>query len=692
MKNNVSELSKTLPTALEARPEMVALAKEIEHHDKLYHGDDAPEIADADYDALRQRYRLLCEVFPDLAPQNDPEQKVGAAPRTGFKKVQHKIPMLSLGNAFTDEDVVDFDTRVRKFLSLDPSTQTTWMAEVKVDGISASLRYEKGVLVLAATRGDGKTGEDITENVKTIKNVPQTLNTPFPDVLEVRGEIYMDRQAFFTLNEARAAKGEPPFANPRNAAAGSVRQLDSRITATRSLGFLAYGLGENADNSIRSQNDLRDHLKAWGFTLNQPSLLCHNTDELLAYYRDVDAQRHKLIYDIDGVVYKIDSFDWQERLGFVARAPRFATAHKFAAQKAETKLNAITIQIGRTGALTPVAELEPVNVGGVMVSRATLHNEDEIIRKDVRVGDIVTVQRAGDVIPQIVKADLDKRTKDSEAFAFPDHCPACGSIAIRQEGEAVRRCTGGLICPAQALERLRHFVARNAFNIEGLGEQRLAELWEDKIITSPADIFKLADHQRNLETRQGWGKKSVDKLLAAIEVRRTISFDRFIYALGISQIGEATAKLLTSHYGDLETLQTKITEANEPDSAAHQDLIAIDQIGPSVARDLTSFFAEPHNCEIVRSLAKELTLTAYILPNQENSPLSGKTIVFTGSMSAMSRSEAKAKAERLGAKVSSSISAKTDLLIAGEKAGSKAKKAKTLGVEVLSEAQWLKYL
>ncbi|MGE0108790.1 MAG: NAD-dependent DNA ligase LigA, partial [Bdellovibrionales bacterium] len=558
-----SVFREALPTALEARAEMADLAKEIARHDKLYHQDDAPEISDADYDALRNRYRLLRNTFPELAPKNDPETKVGASPREGFHKITHKVPMLSLGNLFTDEDVTDFELRVRKFLALEEETEISWIAEVKVDGLSASLLYEKGQLTRAATRGDGQTGEDITENVRTISNVPQQLKAPFPDVLEVRGEIYMDRAAFLQLNEEREAAGQPLFANPRNAAAGSVRQLDSRITASRPLGFLAYGLGDNIDNTIKSQQELRDRLKKWSFTLNEPSRLCHNTEELLAYYYEIDSSRHALSYDIDGTVYKINDLDWQKRLGFVARAPRFATAHKFAAQKAQTKLNDITVQVGRTGALTPVAELEKINIGGVMVSRATLHNEDEIKRKDIRIGDIVTVQRAGDVIPQVVSVDLKQRPASSTPFVFPSHCPVCGAKAIRNEGEAVRRCSGGLACPAQSLEHLRHFVARNAFNIDGLGRQKLAELWEAHIITSPADIFTLSQHEKALAARKGWQKKSVANLLAAIEERRTISLNRFIFALGIPQIGEATAKLLASHYGSFNKLQEQVNATQD---------------------------------------------------------------------------------------------------------------------------------
>jgi len=681
-----------LPTPLEARAEMAQLAEKIAHHDTLYHQKDAPEITDAAYDTLRARYRALHQAFPDQVPSHDPEEKVGAAIAEGFSKIKHSVPMLSLGNAFTDQDVEDFEARLRKFLNLDETVPVTWMAEPKIDGLSASLRYEKGELVLAATRGDGQTGENITGNVRTIKNIPHKLSAPFPDILEVRGEIYMDRPSFFALNKKRQEEWETVFANPRNAAAGSVRQLDSQITASRSLGFFAYGLGENTEKSIRYQKDLRYHLKRWGFTLNEPSRLCNGTKELLAYYHEIEAARHGMPVDIDGIVYKIDAFDWQERLGFVARAPRWAIAHKFAAEKAETKLTNILIQVGRTGALTPVAELEPVNVGGVMVSRATLHNEDEIKRKDIRVSDIVTLQRAGDVIPQIIKADLKRRPKNAKAFVFPDHCPACDSLAVREEGMAVRRCTGGLVCPAQALERLRHFVARTAFNIEGFGEQRLRELWEDKLIQTPVDIFTLKKHRETLAVREGWGEKSADNLIAAIEARRTISLSRFIFALGIPQVGEATAKLLARHYLTLSTWRTSMKKAQDPENEAYLDLISIDQIGSSIATDITAFFAEKHNIAVLEALEKELSIESYTPPPSTGSPLEGKIIVFTGTLAKLSRIEAKAKAETLGAKVGGSVSAKTDYLVIGANSGKKAEKAEKLGVKVLNEEEWLAIL
>ena len=676
-------------TPIEAAAEMANLANQIAHHDTLYHQKDAPEISDAAYDKLRNRYRELHDQFPHLAPKNDPEKRVGAAPAAGFSKVTHAIPMLSLNNAFSDEDIEDFVQRIRRFLQLPESTEIAFMAEPKIDGLSASIRYEHGKLVQAATRGDGTVGENITANVRTIKNVPHQLHKPYPNVVEIRGEIYLNRDDFMKLNEKREKEGEALFANPRNAAAGSVRQLDSGITASRPLCFFAYALGEFDGEMPETQQGIRKQIKHWGFDLNEPSRLCESTKELLHYYRDLEAKRHKLSFDIDGVVYKANRLDLQERLGFVSRAPRWAIAHKFAAEQAETKLHKIIIQVGRTGALTPVAELEPVTVGGVVVSRATLHNEDEIARKDVREGDVVRLQRAGDVIPQIISVDLKQRPKNSKPFVFPHHCPECGSLAIREEGMAVRRCEGGLICPAQAVERLRHFTSRLAFNIEGLGDQRIHELWQEKLIHSPADIFRLKRHRKILEEREGWGDKSVTKLLEAIEARRTIPLHRFIYSLGIRQVGEATAKLLARHYISFENWRRSMMEARKEDSEAWRDLDNIEQIGPSMAKDIVAFFEEKHNREVLDDLNKELEITDYESQATGSSPLAGKTIVFTGTLAKMGRNEAKAKAESLGANVGSSVSAKTDFVVVGEDAGSKAAKAKELGVKTLSEDKWL---
>jgi len=669
---------------------MTKLAKQIRHHDTLYHQKDAPEISDADYDALRQRYKALRDEFPHLAPKDDPEKRVGAAAITGFSKVTHTVPMLSLNNAFLDEDIADFLSGIRRFLRLTESAEIVFMAEPKIDGLSASLRYEKGRLVQAATRGDGSIGENITANVRTIKNVPQELKKPFPEILEIRGEIYLNREDFTAINAKREEGGELVFANPRNAAAGSVRQLDSSITASRPLRFFGYALGEIVGHAFRSQQDIRAQIKHWGFTLNEPAKLCATAEALLSYYREIEKKRHMLPFDIDGVVYKLDRLDWQERLGFVSRAPRWAIAHKFPPEQATTHLKKIIIQVGRTGTLTPVAELNPVTVGGVVVSRATLHNEDEIRRKDVREGDFVTLQRAGDVIPQITGVDVRQRPKNAKPFIFPPHCPECHSRAVREEGEVAWRCTGGLICPAQAIERLRHFTSRNAFNIEGLGEQRVQELWRDKLIHTPADIFRLHKHRKALETREGWGEKSTAKLVDAIEARRVIPLDKFIYALGIRQVGEVTAKLLARHYRSLAHWRLSMLAAHKEESEAWQDLTHIEQIGQLVARDIVDFFAEKHNIEALDELADELTVTDYVAPIAEReTALAGKTVVFTGTLSKMGRAEAKTRAESLGANVASSVSAKTDFVVVGEDAGSKAKKARELGVKILSEDEWL---
>ncbi|HEU0117334.1 MAG TPA: NAD-dependent DNA ligase LigA [Alphaproteobacteria bacterium] len=723
----MSKKAKTVAiTPIEAGAELARMADEIAHHDTLYHQKDNPEISDADYDLLRARYKNLREQFPHLAPKNDPEGRVGAAPAAAFGKVQHAVPMLSLNNAFTDEDIEEFVSRIRRFLNLPIEEPIEFMAEPKIDGLSCSLRYEYGKLVQAATRGDGTTGENITANVRTIKDVPHQLKAPYPNVVEVRGEIYMNRHDFMKLNETREKNGEPVFANPRNAAAGSVRQLDPSITASRPLRFFGYALGEISDIEIASiheelpkpsfgmlgtQESIRKNIKHWGFHLNEPFEflkgdkspskldkryqkdtplpLSQISKELLTYYHDLEAKRHTLPFDIDGVVYKLDRIDWQERLGFVSRAPRWAIAHKFAAEQAETKLNKIIIQVGRTGTLTPVAELEPVTVGGVVVSRATLHNQDEIERKDVREGDVVKLQRAGDVIPQIISVDLKQRPKNSKPFKFPTHCPECGSLAVREEGMAATRCTGGLICPAQAVERLRHFTSRLAFNIEGLGDERIMELWKDKIIHSPADIFKLHKHRKVLEERERWGEKSVTKLLDAIEARRTISFDRFIYSLGIRQVGEATAKLLARHYLSLKNWRTAMMKARMIGSDERLDLDNIEQVGPSMVTDIVAFFEEKHNRDILDDLEKELTVEDYVVKAAGSSPLAGKTIVFTGTLLKMGRTEAKAKAESLGANVAGSVSSKTDFVVVGEDAGSKAKKAAELGVKTLTEEEWL---
>lgn len=667
------------------------LARDIARHDTLYHGQDKPEISDAAYDALRRELDAIEREHPDL--KSVVATSVGAKPAEGFGKVRHSVPMLSLGNAFTAEDVADFTTRIRRFLNMADDAPLTLLAEQKIDGLSCSLRYENRRLVQAATRGDGVEGEDVTANIMTIADIPKDLPNDAPDMIEVRGEVYMTKTAFRALNKAREAAGEDLFANPRNAAAGSLRQLDVKITALRSLQFFGYALGAVVQPIATTQSGIRSTLEGWGFSTAEPVIVTDDAAKLAAYYARSEVLRPELDYDIDGLVYKVDRLDLQERLGFVSRAPRWAIAHKFPAEKAFTRINDIIIQVGRTGALTPVAELVPVNVGGVMVARATLHNEDEIARKDVRVGDTVMIQRAGDVIPQVLGHVPEKRPAGSVPFVFPDTCPRCGSHAVREEGEVVRRCTGGLVCPAQALERLRHFVARDAFDIEGMGEKILIEFWDDGLVREPADIFSLEDRDKSsltpIRARMGWGSQSAQKLFDAVNKRRDISLDRFIYALGIRQVGQATAKKLAIHYGTFAAMRSAMAAAHDPGSEARADLLSIDDVGPSVAEDLTEFFAEEHNTKAVDALLAHVTPQTYVHNVRSDTAVAGKTVVFTGTMTAMTRDEAKSRAESLGAKVSSAVSSKTDYLVAGEDAGSKLKKAKEAGVTVLTEQEWL---
>jgi DNA ligase (NAD+) len=678
-----------------AKAELKRLAEAIAHHDRLYHAKDAPEISDADYDALRRRNAAIEQRFPQLVRADSPSRRIGAAPATGFAKVTHAKPMLSLDNAFDEEDVRAFFASVRNFFRrpedlerVEPATIEV-AAEPKIDGLSCSLRYERGALKLAATRGDGVTGEDVTANVKTLKNVPhQMKGRGWPEHIEIRGEIYLERDGFFALNAEREKAGEPVFANPRNAAAGSLRQLDSGITATRPLKFFAYAWGEASEPIAETHWQALKHFKEWGFAVNPRSKLCRGVDEVLAFHRAMAAERAELPYDIDGVVYKVNDLDLEERLGFASRAPRWALAHKFPAQQAQTVLKEIIIQVGRQGTLTPVAVLEPITVGGVVVQRATLHNEDEIQRKDIREGDTVIIQRAGDVIPQVVGVVAERRPKGSKPYRFPHKCPICDSIAVREPGEAAWRCTGGLICAAQAVERLRHFVQRDAFDIEGLGAKHIAEFWEDTLIKTPADIFRL-DFEA-IAKREGWGEQSAKKLADAIDARRTIALDRFIFALGIPQVGQQTAKLLARHYRSFQRWREAMIAAQDRDGEAWRTLNDINGIGEDMATDIAGFFAEQHNLDLLDDLLGEVTVADYEAARAaSNSPLGGKTIVFTGTLTAMSRSEAKARAEALGANVAGSVSGKTDYLVVGADAGSKAEKAKALGVTTMTEEEWL---
>lgn len=687
-----------------AREEIKHLMAEIRRHNALYYQQDAPEISDAEYDRMFRRLQELEEKFPQLAKADSPTRTVGAPALETFAKVKHSVPMLSLNNAFTEEDVADFIERIRRFLGLPEDEKIEFVTELKIDGLSFSARYEHGKFMQGTTRGDGETGENITENLRSI--LPKRLNfnptgvinsiEKLPAVLEVRGEVYMTHEDFRALNKQREAEDEPIFANPRNAAAGSLRQLDAKVTEARNLKYFVYGWGEVSQPLGKTQYDCIKALRDMGFVTfinykdksdnqekRQYIFPASSLSEMMEFYNFQLQKRSSLSFDIDGLVYKVDNLEYQRRLGFVGRAPRWAIAHKFPAEQAITKLEAIEIQVGRTGTLTPVAHLTPINVGGVMVSRATLHNEDEIARKDIRVGDTVVVQRAGDVIPQVV--EVKAHAEGAKPYQFPHTCPVCGSHAVREEGEAARRCTGGLICSAQAVERLKHFVSRAAFDIEGLGEKQIQAFWNDGLIKTPADIFHL-DYDA-IGKREGWGEKSVANLKDAIEKARRVPLHRFIYALGIRHIGDITAKMLARHYGGFAAF-TKAMEALAQGNETWNDLTAIDGMGEIAASALCEFFQEPHNTKLVQTLGEELDVQdAEAVAS--NSPVSGKTVVFTGTLTKMTRNEAKARAEALGAKVAGSVSAKTDYVIAGEEAGSKLKKATELGVKVLSEDEWL---
>ena len=675
-------------TPLEAASELKALAREIARHDKAYYQKDAPLISDTEYDALRRRNDAIEAAFPHLVRKDSPSGRLGAAPAAGFAKVTHARPMLSLANAFDDDEVMEFVARVRRFLGLDDDETVALVCEPKIDGLSVSLLYERGKFKLGATRGDGTTGEDVSANLRTLTDVPATL-TDAPKVIEVRGEVYMTRKDFARLNRNLEAAGIKPFANPRNAGAGSLRQKNPAVTAARPLRFFAYAWGEVSEPVADTQWGFLTRLRRWGFPTNPEGELFERVDDCLKAHHALEARRAKLDYDIDGMVYKVNRLDWQQRLGQVSRAPRWAIAHKFAAEKAMTRILNIEPQVGRTGTLTPVAHLEPVTVGGVVVSRATLHNEDYIADKDIRIGDMVVVQRAGDVIPQVLEVVDDVSHKKRPKYKIPNTCPRCGSLAIREEGEAARRCTGGLICPAQRLERLKHFVSRDAFDIEGLGARHIEEFVADGLIKAPADIFRLAKRRDDVAGREGWGDTSAAKLMKAIDDRRAISLPRFIYALGIRQVGQATARLLAKQYGSLANWRRQMKAADDRESEAYQELLNIDGIGPAVADDILGFFSEAHNRDALDALEKELTVGDFAAP-KISSAVAGKTVVFTGTLESLSRAEAKARAEALGAKVAGSVSKKTDYVVVGADAGSKAKKAKELGVTTLSEDEWRK--
>ena len=690
---------------VEAEAELARLAEEIAAHDAAYYQQDAPLVSDGEYDALRRRNEEIEARFPELKRSDSPSQRVGAAPTSAFGKVEHVVPMLSLGNAFDDADVTDFDARIRRFLNLEADAELVFTSEPKIDGLSASLRYEKGVLVQGATRGDGRVGEDITANLKTLPDIPHQLPTGVPDIVEVRGEVYMSHADFAALNARQEAAGGKIFANPRNAAAGSLRQLDPEITKQRPLKFFAYAWGDMSAMPANTQSGMMARFSEWGFSVNPAFVTAADTAALLAHWAEIEGQRAALDYDIDGMVYKVDRLDYQNRLGFVSRAPRWATAHKFPAEQATTTLKHIDIQVGRTGALTPVAKLEPITVGGVVVSNATLHNADEIARKDIRIGDRVIIQRAGDVIPQVVRALEEERKPDSKPFEFPAICPACGTEAtreIRDDGEAdvVTRCSAGFSCPAQARERLKHFVSRAALDIEGLGQKQIDDYWTLNLIRTPQDIFTLQARFENdppeiwqytsgSKDKIGTLKDSARKLFAAIESRKTADLDRFIFALGIRHIGETSARLLARHYMSLPAMMQAAQAMAAGDEAARNEIETLDGVGKALVDALIAFFASQDNCAAVSALVEAGVSPTAPEEIATDTPVAGKTIVFTGTLEKMTRAEAKARAEALGAKVVGSVSAKTDILVAGPGAGSKLTKATELGVEVLTEDQWV---
>ncbi|MFY2826509.1 NAD-dependent DNA ligase LigA [Ruegeria sp. MALMAid1280] len=705
-------MSKVIPvsdlTEEAARAELAHLAEQLSRANTQYHTQDAPDISDADYDTLKRRNAEIEARFPQLKRADSPSDQVGARPADGFTKVTHAVRMMSLGNAFDNDDVQDFDRSIRKYLGLKETEPLSFTAEPKIDGLSLSLRYENGTLVQAATRGDGEVGENVTANARTISDIPQSI-ADAPEVLEVRGEVYMSHEDFDKLNARQEEAGEKPFANPRNAAAGSLRQLDSKVTRSRPLKFFAYAWGEVSEPLSDTQIGAIDRLRAFGFATNPLTRLCEDTGQMLDHYRDIEVQRSTLGYDIDGVVYKVNDLSLQARLGFRSTTPRWAIAHKFPAELAWTRLEAIDIQVGRTGALSPVARLHPVTVGGVVVSNATLHNEDYIagrdakggtIRdgKDIRVGDWVQVYRAGDVIPKLADVDISKRPDGAAPFDFPTTCPECSSDAVREEGDAVRRCTGGMICPAQAVEKLRHFVSRKAFDIEGLGAKQIEMFYDDPDlpVRTPVDIFTLqtrdAANLNKLANRKGWGAQSVGNLWAAIDEKRKIPFGRLLFALGIRHMGEAASNLIATHYGTWPDFEGAVTAAAGFEGPEWEDLLSVDGVGEIMARALVSAFAQEAERASIDALVAQLEVQEAKRPDTTGSPVAGKTVVFTGTLEKMTRAEAKARAEALGAKVSGSVSKKTDILVAGPGAGSKAQKAADLGIETLDEDGWLQLI
>lgn len=684
-------------TEEEAKAELERIAKEMAKSDIAYYQNDEPYLSDAEYDALKRRNAELEAVFPQLVRADSPSKKIGAPLQSGFGKVPHRFPMLSLGDVFSIEEVEDFIAGVKRFLNTE--SDIAFMCEPKIDGLSFTARYENGIFVQGATRGDGTTGEDITANLRTLAQLPPKIEGKVPAVLEVRGEVYMSKSDFFELNRKNEAEGKKIFANPRNAAAGSLRQLDPNVTRERNLSLFAYTWGEVSERPWDSQEDFFKHLRQWGFPTNPNNRLCRSVREIEDFFKNLMQIRASLAYDIDGVVYKVNDIPLQERLGFLTRTPRWAIAHKFPAEQAVTTIKDIRIQVGRTGALTPVADLEPINVGGVMVAHATLHNEDEIKRKDIRIGDSVVIQRAGDVIPQVVSVVLEKRPENSREYDFPQTCPQCGAHAIREEDEAVRRCTGGLTCPAQAIERLKHFVSRDAMDIDGLGAKIIEDFYHEGIIRNPVDIFTL--EQRNggagddlfssrdglhLENRDGWGKKSVENLFTAINRRRKVPLARFIYALGIRQVGSATARLIAQNFVSWAAFAADMKNGNT------EKLLSIDGIGEAMAQDMVEFFKEEHNLKTIDLLLREVTAEDFADLIRSDSPLSGKTVVFTGTLAKLTRAEAKAKALSAGAKVAGSVSKNTDYVVLGADAGSKAAKAAELGIKILSEEQFVALL